>query len=160
MSPIFYFVARFSRCFLFLSLVFSAFVVGNCGLGGTTLVTFTTFIASVLWYGVYCALLGPPEHRERNPWMQGLVMVIHGGWAFASVLAYVWFNHFRLDDSLSFAEGWRYWKNYLPYSFGVIALVSFVFAWLSMLEWLETPTQDASVAMGADFWDGYHKRRR
>lgn len=76
MNQTLYFATQFSKSFAILAMALVAFTVGNCGLGGTTLVTFATFVVSVSWYGIYCSLLGPPQQRERSPWIQGFAMII------------------------------------------------------------------------------------
>ena len=159
MNPKLYFAVQFGKSFIVLLLAFVAFAVGNCGLGGTVLITFSTFIVSVFWYGIYCSLLGPPQQRERNPWVQGFVMIVHGAWAFAGVLLYVWLSHYGLDKSSSFSEGWRYWRQYLPYSIPAIVLVSVAVAWIATRQWLNADEEETSAIMDKDFWDRHHGRR-
>lgn len=114
------------KCLIFFSLVAIAFIVGNAGLGGTTIITFSTLCVSVAWYAIYCVLLGPLQQDNRSSWIQGYIIVVHAAWAFAGMLYYVDKEHLGVDCTSSVAECQQYWTPLAPYCIVAIAIMSIV----------------------------------
>jgi len=132
------------KILLFFLLAFIGFAVGNCGLGGSLLVTVTTlavstafFVIRMLYYLFIVGVQHIDDNSNRSPGGQAMIIIVHGAWAFAYVLYYGMQVHQGLDDSISYADGLAYWKTKIIVAVWITVFAMIITAIISKREWLD-----------------------
>jgi len=106
--------AQFVYVTVILLLALVAFIVGNSGIAGAMQVVIATFVLSAFAYMMFHVVMGPTQQQDRNPWFQGLLLIVHGTFAIVMVFVCVRLEYDGVDVFPDYHEIVRYWKPQLP----------------------------------------------